>query len=73
MSEQNHAPDLPLGLGMALAMNTDALNYFGSLKLGEQENIVKYIQSAQSGREAKQRIHSTVEGLKNHDLTSMSM
>ena len=62
----SHAPQLPLGLGMALAQDTDALNYFGSLGNAAQEKIVKYIQASQTGQEAKNRIRETVSQMKQH-------
>lgn len=57
------APELPLGLGMALAQNTDALNRFGALTAERQSALVSYIQSATTGNDAKARIENVVRDL----------
>ncbi len=57
------APELPLGLGMALAQNCDALNQFGSLSAEKQSELVSYIQSATTGNDAKERIEHVVRDL----------
>ena len=44
-------PGMPLGLGMALSQNSDAMQYFASLPRARQQAIIDHTQS----------IHSSVE------------
>lgn len=44
-------PNLPLGLGMALAQNVDALNYFGTLSQDEQQKVLNQAHTVQSKQE----------------------
>ena len=51
--------DLPMGLGMALAQNTRAMEYFSSLSDEEQQKIIDHTHSIQSRKE----MHAYVESL----------
>jgi len=57
--------DLPLGLGMQLAQVPEAMSTFGNLSQPQRDNIVDYIQGCVSSEDAKARIASVVNGLKN--------
>lgn len=57
--------DMPIGFGMALSENLNALEYFSSLNDQAQKDIISYIRGANSGPDAKQRIRSAVNMLEN--------
>ena len=50
-----------MGLGMALAENLDALNYFASLTHEQQQRIIDHTHQIRS----KQEMHSFVSHLKD--------
>lgn len=58
--------ELPIGLTMSLAEDMEAMKYFATLPKAEQEHLIDYIQSAQTGDEAKKRIDEVVELCHNH-------
>lgn len=58
-------PDLPLGLGMELAQNPKAMNAFGSMTKEEKESLIRHIQGAVTGEDAKNRISDAIESLSN--------
>lgn len=62
---QQNSPDMPLGLGMALAQSTDALSHFGSLSPAEQARLIGYVQASATGEEAKARIDQVVEQMRS--------
>ena len=62
----NEFKDIPLGLGMALAVNDHAMQTYSNLKLEQKNEIISYIQGAQSGAEAKQRVNEIVKKLKTN-------
>ncbi len=51
--------DVPLGLGMALAQNVDAMRVFGGLKPSQQQYIIEKTRSISS----KKEMQSFVDGL----------
>ena len=55
--------DLPLGFGMQLAQNADAMNAFAILPQNEKNKIIEYIQNGDDGNDAKHRITSAVDNL----------
>lgn len=60
------ASDIPLGLGMALSQDVEALSFFGSLTPPQKNGVIRYVQSGQTGQEAKERIVNAVTQLKQH-------
>ncbi|MDR1564059.1 MAG: hypothetical protein LBS74_03790 [Oscillospiraceae bacterium] len=60
-----HGKDLPLGFGMQLAQEAEAMNTYTSLAQPKRDRIVDYIQSCTSGDDSKRRISTVIEGLKN--------
>ena len=58
-----NVPDLPLGFGMALAQNEKAVSAFGALSDQEKTDLIKSIQGAGTGDDAKQRITDAVNRL----------
>ena len=64
-------PDLPLGFGMQLAQEPRAVETFGRLSKDERAKVIRYIQAATSGPDARERIAVTVEGLKNNNMNNI--
>ncbi len=52
---------LPLGFGMALAQNVDAMEYFSALPKQKQEEIIGHTHQIDS----KQEMHAYVQSLTN--------
>ncbi len=57
-------PNLPLGLGMALAQDTEALSCFGRMTREEKQQMIAYIQGATTGEDAKARMQQAVAQIK---------
>lgn len=55
--------DMPIGFGMALYQNSDALHCFAALSQEERNNIIKYIEASNSGEDARKRIDTAVSNL----------
>lgn len=53
-------PEMPLGLGMALAQNMDAMNYFASLSREQQTAIIQHTHSISSKSEMRAFVDSLV-------------
>lgn len=45
---------IPMGLGMALAQNIDAMNYFSSLDRDGQQKVINHTHEIQSKHEMQQ-------------------
>ena len=41
MNTFNFGPEMPMGLGMALAQNSQAMQYFVTLPIEEQQKIIR--------------------------------
>lgn len=54
-----NGPEMPLGLGMALAQNRSAMNRFSALPAAQQQQLIDQTHNIQS----KQEMRSFVEGL----------
>lgn len=59
-------PDLPLGFGMQLAQEPDAMNAYGKLSKPEQAAVISYIQACTSGEDSQNRIATAVSRLKEN-------
>lgn len=59
-------PDLPLGLGMELAQNPKAMNAFGRMSKSEKASMIRHIQGAATGEDAKNRISGAIQQLNNN-------
>lgn len=59
--------EMPIGLGMKLAMDINAMNSFVRKSEKERKEIIKYIQSSSTGHEAKNRVNEVVTSLKSTD------
>ena len=51
-------PDVPMGLGMALAKDLDAMAYFSTLSPEQQQAVIDRTHSIQSKKEMQQFVHS---------------
>lgn len=59
-------PDIPMGFGMALFKTPEARHNFENLSDEEKTKLIGYIQSNNAtGSDARQKITSAVENLKN--------
>lgn len=56
-----NGPHMPMGLGMALAENLEAMNYFSSLSAEQQQQIIDHTHSIQSKQEMRQYVASFVK------------
>ena len=54
--------DIPLGLGMALAQNTEALKAFGALTVPQQQDFIENAHSIQSGSEMRAYVKTLING-----------
>jgi uncharacterized protein YdeI (YjbR/CyaY-like superfamily) len=64
-------PDLPLGFGMLLAQEPAAISRYGALTNDQKSSVIRYIQSAVTGEEARNRIENAVYGLRDGDMRFM--
>ena len=60
--------DMPIGFGMALYQNTDALHCFAALSQEQRNNIIKYIEDSKTGDDARKRIDNAVSNLNKRNL-----
>ncbi|MBB2183901.1 hypothetical protein H0486_13560 [Lachnospiraceae bacterium MD1] len=54
---------LPVGLGMKLALDMDAMTNFVQLPESSRKQLVDYIESSGTGDEAKRRVSEVVSNL----------
>ncbi len=65
--------DLPLGFGMQLAQEPEAVAAFGRLSQEDRDRVVRFIQSSQTGDEAQNRIAEAVASLKDNNLAPFGL
>ncbi len=53
---------IPLGFGMALAQNSEAMNYFSSLDEQSKQAVINNCHGVQSKSEMRQYVSSLTEG-----------
>lgn len=53
---------IPLGFGMALAQNSEAMNYFASLDEQSKQEVINNCHGVQSKNEMRQYVSSLTEG-----------
>lgn len=56
-------PDIPLGFGMQLAQDPQAIETFGKMSKDEKRAIINYIQDCHTGDEAKEHVKHAVNCL----------
>ncbi|MDF2942398.1 MAG: hypothetical protein K0S01_1256 [Herbinix sp.] len=67
MSLIDNEHQLPVGLGMRLALDMDAMTNFVNLPDNSKKQLVDYIEGSTSGDEAKQRVTEVVSNLHKGD------
>lgn len=62
--KKNYAegPEIPLGLGMALAQNLDAMNRFSNLSEAEKQSIIAHTHEISSKKEMQAYVNSLFNG-----------
>jgi uncharacterized protein YdeI (YjbR/CyaY-like superfamily) len=55
--------DMPIGLGMRLALEMKAMNNFANLSDQKKRELINYIEGAQTGEDAKNRVTEVVSNL----------
>lgn len=60
---QNYAngTDMPMGLGMALAQNKEAMDYYAKLSEAEQKVVIDHTHEIRSKQEMKAYVQSLVQ------------
>lgn len=61
MNNYVDGPEMPLGLGMALAQNLNAMNRFATLSPAEQKAIIAHTQSIGSKEEMAAYVQSLLQ------------
>ena len=56
-------PDLPLGLGMQLAQNPQAMRAFGRMSSAQKSELIAYLQGASTGQDAQTRMGEAIRRL----------
>lgn len=56
---------LPVGLGMRLALDMKAMTNFSNLSDAKKQELIRYIEDSTSGEDAKNRVMEVVSNL--HD------
>lgn len=68
MEQKKHeAENMPIGLMMSLAMHGDAMHGFSLLSDGQQKSVIRFVENAKTGEDAKNRIEEAVQRLENGD------
>lgn len=55
--------EMPLGLGMALAQDVHAMDYFASLPSEKQQEIISRTHSVQSKQDMRKLVQDMMQGL----------
>lgn len=63
--------EMPVGLGMALAMNPEAMERFSSLSDRQKQQIISGTHSIKSRREMQQYVQNIIESY-NQNLSNLS-
>lgn len=67
-NEKDVLKNMPLGLGMAIAQDTRAMNGFFSLSSNQKAQLFDYISASSTGDEAKKRTEKVKELLKEPNI-----
>ncbi len=57
----NPMRELPMGLGMALMQNTEAMNRFSAMTKEQQQQVIEHTKVIRSKQEMKQFVDSLVQ------------
>lgn len=61
MENLTNGSEIPMGFGMALAQNLDAMNYFATLPVHEQGQIIEHTHSIGSKNEMQTYVNSLID------------
>ena len=61
----NQDLELPVGLGMRMALDMKAMTKFASLSQEEKKNLINYVESSTTGEEARNRVSEVISNLHN--------
>lgn len=61
--------ELPVGLGMRLALDMKAMTNFSNLPEEKKRELINYIEGSTTGEEAKSRVTEVVSSLRNSSFT----
>jgi uncharacterized protein YdeI (YjbR/CyaY-like superfamily) len=62
MAHSTGGPEIPMGLGMALAQNPNAMRYFSALPAGERQRIIDRAHGIESKEEMRSFVASLARG-----------
>ena len=62
MQNYTNGDNVPLGLGMALAKNINAMNYFSSLSKSQQQDVIKKTHQFNSMNEMQSYVDNIANG-----------
>ncbi len=62
MQNETKGSNLPLGLGMALAQNVQAMEKFSALSQQEQQQVIAHVSDIRSRREMHSFVQQLAEG-----------
>lgn len=68
MQDAPNYRDLPLGLGISLAQDLEAMSNFGAMDREVQKRIIDYVQGGLTGEDAHRRVQEAVEHIKAGDI-----
>ncbi|MBQ6809097.1 MAG: hypothetical protein IJP09_00130 [Clostridia bacterium] len=54
--------DIPLGLGMALAQNTEALKVFGRMPVAQQQEFIENAHLIRSSNDMRAYVNTLIDG-----------
>ncbi|NLL72108.1 MAG: hypothetical protein GX237_01085 [Clostridiales bacterium] len=60
--------EVPVGLGMRLALDMKAMNNFANLSDVKKRELISYIEGSTTGNDAKNRVTEVVSGLHNNSF-----
>jgi len=64
MGHNPDGPDVPMGLGMQLCQDPDAMHTYGALSKAQQEAVIRYVQGSATGEDAHERIAKVIRSLR---------
>lgn len=63
--KKNNQPNIPLGLGMALSQNMNAMNGFAAMDADKQNQVISGAQNVRSKQEMQQYVKQLAENRSN--------
>ena len=61
MKNYANGPEIPMGLGMALAQNTPAMNHFSALPDDQKQRIIEHTHQIQSKEQMQQFVQKLAD------------